>query len=122
MKHYFKHIGYYNCVGDIRELRTATADEIINYWKKGFGAFHSVSYHEEDSDFCLEDEFEDGNILQDFMRDSSGEYVILNEGRTWDEWDEQYGNKEDDADSDCYIDIYQLYKVTDNNMNFYRAD
>lgn len=120
MKHYFRHLGYYNEVGDIREIGNASADEIIEYWKEGYGAFYTEGA-DEDADACLEDEVVDGKPFEDFMTDSSGEFIIHNSVKTINVRKE-YEGKEDGDCTDDYIDIYQLYKVESRGFEFFRKE
>lgn len=104
----YKHLGYYNEVGDIRELMGMSIDEIISYYKDGFGAFHEVDRHEVDSDVILEDE--ENNIKKGDVRISTDKvYLIVD--NTYKKWLDDYADAEDGDDAECYIDIYMKYEI-----------
>ena len=108
MKHIYKHLGYYNEVGDIRELSRKSADEIVDYYKKGYGAFYEDKTPEEDTNLIKEEE-EDNIKSGDIKFTADGKYAIYDS--SWDEWKKLYADNEDGDDSDCFIDIYELVEV-----------
>lgn len=112
----YKHLGYFNEVGDIRELSRKSADEILDYWKKGYGAFYS-SDGDEDSDLIAEQE---KNAIKsgDVKFTTDGKYVIVD--ISWNGWKEEYADAEDGDDSNVFIDIYEL--KTDINSFPYREE
>lgn len=113
----YGHLGYFNEVGDIRQLTRKSADEIIDYWKKGYGAFYEDSEpRSNDTKLVLEEE--DENIKSgDVKVTSDGKYAIADS--SWDVWAEQYADAEDGDDSDCYIDIYELMPTKKYTKRFY---
>ena len=100
----YKHLGYFNEVGDIRELSRKSADEILDYWKKGHGAFYECK-GDGDSDLVAEQE---KNAIEcgDIKFTTDGKYAIAD--YSWDGWRKQYEDAEDGDDSNVFIDIYEL--------------
>lgn len=111
-KHIYQHIGYYNQVGDIRNLSMKSADEIIDYWKKGFGAFTSDDWIDADSDLIREEE--DDCVAKNITRFTSDkEYAIVD--NSWDNVQDDYKDSEDGDDSNCFIDIYKFVRIEEYN-------
>lgn len=115
MKHIYKHLGYYNEVGDIRELSRKSADDIVDYYEEGYGAFYADEYGEGETDLIYEEE-EDNIAKGDVKRTSDGLYVISD--TTWEGWVDDYADKEDGDDSDAFIDIYRIYKIEEFGIEF----
>lgn len=101
----YKHLGYYNEVGDIRELSLQSADEIVEYWKDGYGAFFTDDRPDYDTDIIPEDET-DLIAKGDIRITSDGKYLVYD--TSWRGWDKDYEEAEDGDDSDVFIDIFQL--------------
>lgn len=104
-KNVYRHIGYFNDIPDIRELSRKSADEIIDYYKKGYGKFYEDKSREPDTDLNLEEE-EATIACGDVKVTSDKKYAISD--TSWDGWAEEYKDAEDGDASDCYIDIYEL--------------
>lgn len=102
-KNVYRHLGYFNDIPDIRELSRKSADEIIDYYKKGYGKFYEDKSHEPETDLDLEEE--EATMCGDIKVTSDKKYVISD--TSWVGWKEAYKDVED-GDSDCYIDIYEL--------------
>lgn len=103
--HIYKHLGYFNEVADLMDLAQKSADEIVDYWAKGFGHFYEDKYNESETDLIAEEEDEavKKNVTR-FTKD--GKYAITD--GTWETWVKEH---EDAEDSDTYIDIYELSVV-----------
>lgn len=99
----YRHLGYFNEVGDIRELSRKSADEILDYWKKGYGAFYEDDEPCADTDLVIDRELPNDD---DVKITTDGKYAIFD--TSWDAWQEDYKDAEDGDDSECYIDIYEL--------------
>ena len=111
-KHFYKHLGYYEQAGDIKELAGKSADEIVDYWKKGYGAFSESDVHETDTDRILEEDYneEDNHGLVKISSDKK--YFIEDSSAYWE--DISFLNEKEDGDStEIYIDIWELYKEED---------
>lgn len=112
-KHIYKHIGYYNQVGDIRELGGKSADEILNYMKKGYGAFYSS---DSESDRCLETDYEETDFELGIIKVTADKKFIIEDGTAYFyDWKKQFADNEDGDDSDTYIDIFELYESYDDD-------
>lgn len=105
-KHIYRYIGYYNEVGDARKIGGKTADEILDYYKHGYGAFFEDEFYEEGTDLILEDEQKEND---DIKVTTDGKFVVVDQFQTWTKWRENYADREDGDDSEGYIDIYELY-------------
>jgi len=104
VKHYYKHLGHFNEVGDIRELSQKSADKILDYYKNGCGSFYENDYHEDDCDLIAEEE-----VGHEDVRFTEDKKFAIVDG-SWLGWQEDYKDCEEGDDSDCFIDIYELYK------------
>lgn len=103
--HIYKHLGYFNEIPDIRELSRKSADEILDYYKKGYGRFYEDDCP--DSVLIEEDEIVCGNVKSgDTKFTADKKYAITD--TSWDGWKEDYKDSEDGDISDCYIDIWEL--------------
>lgn len=100
----YRHLGYYNDISDIMALSQKTASEIVNYHKSGFGAFHTDTVHEEDSDLIPEDEVE--AITHNIVRFTpDGRYAVSDTSSP--SWKLEHADCENE-DSNAFIDIYEL--------------
>lgn len=110
--HIYCHVGYFNEVGDIRELSMKSADEIVDYYKKGYGAFYEDKYP--DADLIEEDEAE--SVKKNITRFTTDKKYAVTDS-SWDSWNEEYKDAEDGDDSSCYIDIWELTTVQEYEDN-----
>lgn len=106
--HIYKHLGYFNEVGDIRELSMQSADEIVDYYKKGYGAFYEDD--KPDTDLIEEEEIESGAVERGDTRFTADKNYAITDSN-WDSWNKKYKGAEDGDDSYCYIDIWELKEV-----------
>lgn len=100
----YRHIGYYNEVGDIRELAGKSAKEIVDYCNKGYGHFYEDKSGEEESDLDIAEE--QNTIGLKITED--GKYAVIDQTEYWSDWYGSHIDNEDGDDSDTYIDIYEL--------------
>jgi len=114
--HIYKHIGYYNEVPDIRELSQKSADEILDYYKHGFGRFYEDEVGENDADLIEEEEIESGAVERGDTKFTSDKKFAIVDG-SWLGWQEDHINSEEGDDSDCFIDIYELSVIQEYEDN-----
>ena len=100
--HIYKHLGYFNEVGDLKVLSQKSAEEIVDYWAKGFGAFYEDKYNESETDLIAEEE--DDAVAKNATRFTADKKYAITDS-TWETWRKEYEDKEDGDDSDSYIDI-----------------
>lgn len=112
-KTYYKHIGYYEQAGDIKELGQKSADEIVNYYKKGYGAFYSA----DDADEPIVIEGESENVTKDiFKLTTDNKYLVVDETAYFlkpIEYLESLADAEDGDSTETYIDIYEACEDKD---------
>lgn len=111
MKTRYKHLGFYSQVGDIREFINKSADEILDYWKKGYGAFSESVFHEEDCDIILEEETK--NIASGYVKVTKDGKYLVSDG-AYQCTLEEFENDNDGDDSEVYVDIYEKYLVEED--------
>lgn len=87
-----KHIGYFNDEEDINELNQNNPDEIVKYWKDGYGAFFHTDNEElsnfSEMDYKQSSLTSDGKYFVTFAFEEKGVTITDNE--------------------DCFIDIYEI--------------
>ena len=93
----YKHIGYYNANEDIKALYGKSAEEIVGYYCKGYGAFHSDKFDE--VTLVLEEE-EKTPCLKVW-----GDFVVTDE--TADLSEETLNQILSETEDCCYIDIWK---------------